>query len=228
VTPARAAIAVMALLVGACSAPPPPPPPPPRPAPPPVVLDPDAACLKDLADRKVAFETIAPPSAYPGCTIVNPVKVTGDARMDWSRPGTLSCAAAQAIQRFEAEVVQPTALRLLGQAVTRLDQMGTYDCRTRRTPGQPVAATGPAASRGGRLSEHARGQAIDIGGFLLADGSTISVKRDWKAGGPRAEFLRAVARGACDHFSVVLSPNSNALHADHLHLDIGPHRLCSP
>lgn len=145
--------------------------------------------------------------------------------MAWNRPGVLSCAMARTLERFEAEVVAPIAQRILGQRVARLQHMGTYDCRVRRTETTTAAAKGEG-SRGGRLSEHGRGQAIDIGGFELADGSVISVKKDWKGAGRRSDFLQEVARTSCQHFNVVLTPNHNRLHADHLHLDIGPHRLC--
>ena len=134
---------------------------------------------------------------------------------------------ARTIERFEAEAVEPTAMKLFGQKVVRLIHMGTYDCRSRRTETSvAAAANGQGGSRGGRLSEHARGQAIDIGGFQLADGTVITVKKDWHGTGPRADFLHEVAQLSCQHFNVVLTPNYNRLHHDHLHLDIGPHRLC--
>lgn len=215
------AFAVLTLaLLGACSSPPP------RPAPsPPPILDPDSACLKDLRDRRVAFE---PQAAFgnPGsCAVANPVKVTADSQTHWNRPGVMSCSMARVVDRFETQVVQAAAARILGQRVARLHHMGTYDCRSRRTE-TTVASSGEGKSRGGRLSEHGKGQAIDIGGFELADGTMISVKKDWQGAGKKSEFLQAVARASCEHFNVVLTPNHNKLHADHLHLDIGPHKLC--
>ena len=62
---------------------------------------------------------------------------------------------------------------------------------------------------------------------FLSDGTRIDVEKDWTDGGPRGRFLHAVALGACRYFSVVLTPATNGLHHDHLHLDIGPDRLCS-
>jgi len=221
----RILMVAVAALAGACAAPPPPPPPPPPPS---VALDPDAACLKDLRDHGVAFEPLAEvaPPASPACRIANPVKVSGEADIGWNRAGVLSCTTMQVVTRFETEVVQPAAQRHFGQKVARLLHMGTYECRARRTDSTVAAAAAGKPVRGGRLSEHGRGQAIDVGGFELADGRTITVRRDWRAGGPASAFLREVAQGACEHFSVVLTPNYNAVHADHLHLDIGPHKLC--
>jgi hypothetical protein len=218
----RAVLILCLLLVGACAAPP-------RPvavAPPPPILTPDAACLKDLRDRRVTFEAQAPMAAGV-CSVANPVKVSGDSQLNWNRPGVLSCAMARSIERFEVQVVEPAALKVFGQKVVRLVHMGTYSCRTRRTEASVAAAGGTqGGSAGGRLSEHAKGQAIDIGGFELADGTVISVKKDWTGAGKRSEFLQEVARSSCEHFNVVLTPNHNRLHNDHLHLDMGPHRLC--
>jgi hypothetical protein len=217
----RLAFAVLTLaLLGACSSPPP------RPASPPPILDPDSACLKDLRDRRVAFEPQAAFGSPGSCSIANPVKVTADSGTNWNRPGVMSCSMARVVDRFETQVVQAAAQRILGQRVAKLHHMGTYDCRTRRTE-TTVASSGEGGSRGGRLSEHGKGQAIDIGGFELADGTMISVKKDWRGAGKKSEFLQAVARASCEHFNVVLTPNHNKLHADHLHLDIGPHKLCS-
>ncbi|AKM09746.1 extensin-like domain-containing protein [Croceicoccus naphthovorans] len=103
--------------------------------------------------------------------------------------------------------VQPAAEELLGSRVVRISQLGTANCR--RVNG---ASTG-------RWSEHATGNAIDIAGFELADGRTVSVLRDWDAGDETAAFLRAARDGACDVFGTTLSPDYNALHADHFHLD---------
>lgn len=216
----RLVFAVLTLaLLGACSSPPP------RLAAPPPILDPDTACLKDLHDRRVAFEPQAAFGNAGTCAIANPVKVTADSQTSWNRPGVMSCSMARVVERFETQVVQAAAQRIFGQKVAKLHHMGTYNCRTRRT--ETTVAAADMGSRGGRLSEHGKGQAIDVGGFELADGTMISVKTDWKGAGKKSEFLQAVARASCEHFNVVLTPNHNKLHADHLHLDIGPHKLCS-
>jgi hypothetical protein len=102
----------------------------------------------------------------------------------------------------------------LGRNVVRVDHLGAYSCR---------ASTG----RHDQLSEHAYGLAIDISGFRLSDGTSVSVERDWARSGPKSAFLHHLAHAACGYFSVVLTPDSNADHFDHFHLDLGPSRLCS-
>src|SRR5690606_11398742 len=103
--------------------------------------------------------------------------------------------------------VQPAAESLLGSPVVRIEHLGTYACR--RIGGGET----------GRWSEHATGNAIDIAAFVLEDGRRISVSSDWNGEGRRSDFLNAARRSACDAFGTVLSPDYNAAHADHLHLD---------
>ncbi|MDO5642533.1 MAG: extensin family protein, partial [Paracoccus sp. (in: a-proteobacteria)] len=87
-----------------------------------------------------------------------------------------------------------------------------YECRAR------------VGGDDGRISEHAFGNAFDISGLRLSDGSTMMIgPRD--GSGDMAEAVQAAIRaGACLHFSTVLGPGSNAAHDDHLHFDIAARR----
>ena len=125
------------------------------------------------------------------------------------RPSGLvtSCSVAASMHLLETRIVQQAALRHLGSQVTAIDHAGSYSCR--RLYGRAE----------GSFSEHATADAIDILGFRLADGTRVSVLNDWKRDGPKSAFLREVRDGACRLFSTVLSPDYNAAHADHLHLD---------
>jgi len=210
---------VLALLGGCAGAPPPAPPP----AAPTVLLDPDAACLQELSAAHAEFRALGT-FGEGRCSIANPVRITAGS-VAWNHPGIVSCAMARTLVAFEAEVVQPLARQYFGQGVRRLDHFGTYDCRTRRTE-TSVAAAGMGSSKAGRLSEHASGRAIDLAGFQLDDGTEVSVKHDWRRGGATGGFLHAVARAACRRFNVVLTPNHDRLHQDHIHMDIGPYTLC--
>jgi len=109
--------------------------------------------------------------------------------------------------------VQPEAVRRLGQVVVRIHHLGAWDCRKR-------------SGSWLRMSEHAKGRAIDVAAFELADGTRVAVAEDWKAAGPRREFLRVLARRACAYFNVVLTPDSDSDHWNHFHLDVGPERAC--
>lgn len=215
-----ASLLLLALLA-ACAQPPAPmavAPPAPR------LLDPDSACLAELRTMPVDFQPVAAfGDVDQGCGVDNPVKVSATTGA-WNRPGVVTCAMARTISRFETEVVQPAARSYFGQGVRRIHHAGTYDCRVRRTSTTVAAALG--GSRGGRLSEHSKGRAIDIMAFELEDGSMVSVKRDWRGQGAKSAFLQQVAQASCSLFNVALTPNYNRLHQDHLHLDIGPSTLC--
>lgn len=119
----------------------------------------------------------------------------------------MSCPVAAALSVWEWEVVQPAARRYFGQRVVGIDHLGSYNCRRMYGRSQ------------GDFSEHATADAIDIAGFRLEDGTRITVLGDWKDTGDKGTFLRSVRNGACDLYSTVLSPEYNAAHRDHLHLD---------
>ncbi|WP_347303995.1 extensin family protein [Croceibacterium sp. TMG7-5b_MA50] len=121
-----------------------------------------------------------------------------------SRPVT-TCAVNAAVQVWLTQTVQPAAEELLGSPISRIEHLGTFSCR--RIGG------------GGNWSEHATGNAIDIASFVTEDGQRVTVLRGWDGEGAGADFLRRVRDGACNVFGTVLSPEYNAAHADHLHLD---------
>ena len=76
------------------------------------------------------------------------------------------------------------------------------------------------------MSQHATANAFDIAGFELADGRAVNLLSHWDGKGPEAQFLREVRDGLCEWFNVTLSPDYNALHADHFHVDMGPYLSC--
>jgi hypothetical protein len=171
------------------------------------------ACLSRLAAEEVSYRPVDSPEASDSrCRVDTAVRVSRiEAAL--SRPATMSCAMANRLDEFEREVVQPLARDELGDRVQRIDHLGSFSCRAN-------------TSRPSRLSQHALGQAIDIAGFRMADGSRVSVERDWSDSGAKSEFLHRLAAKACRYFSVVLTPDSNADHYNHLHFDIGPDRYC--
>lgn len=76
------------------------------------------------------------------------------------------------------------------------------------------------------MSQHATANAFDVSGFVLANGQRIILLKHWNGDGPKAQFLREVRNGLCEWFNVTLSPDYNALHADHFHVDMGPFLTC--
>lgn len=129
--------------------------------------------------------------------------------------GPLSCPMTAGLHKWIREGLQPAARRRLGSEVVTIESYGTYACRPRNN------------MAGGVPSEHSTANAIDIAGFRLADGRRITVLGDWNgADGDARAFLRDVHKAGCRNFQVVLGPEANAQHRDHLHFDMGRGPYC--
>jgi hypothetical protein len=103
--------------------------------------------------------------------------------------------------------VQPAALRWFNQPVVEIKQISSYSCR------QMVGA-------GPHISEHAFGNALDVAGFILADGRKVMVKTGWNGAPEEAGFLHDIQGAACSLFTTVLAPGYNVYHYDHIHVDL--------
>lgn len=144
-----------------------------------------------------------------GCGISNPVRVTSVAGVRLSSPARIDCTTAEALLTWVERSVKPS-LASRGGGAAELYVMASYACRTRNS--QP----------GARLSEHAKGRAIDIGGVTLRDGTRITVLRDYGRGWA-GQALANMRRQACGTFGTVLGPGV-AYHADHFHFDTARYR----
>ena len=172
------------------------------------------ACRAALERAGLRVSPIADRHDGDFCGLTNAVAVQRSS-IPWSDPPLqLSCPMAAALAVWEQQVVAPAAHRHLGARVNRIEHFGSYSCRR----------VGGGAT--GRPSQHATGNAIDVGGFRLADGRRVTVRGDWGRGTPADAFLHEVRDSACRLFSAVLGPEYNAAHADHLHLDMGPSSIC--
>ena len=126
----------------------------------------------------------------------------------------LRCGALVPLLLWQRHVVEPVAEREFGEHVVTIRNYGTYSCRNiNHAPDRP-------------RSQHATANAIDVAGFVLGDGTRISIGRDWRDAGAKGRFLHAVHEGACRFFGTVLSPDYNALHHDHFHMDASRWRVC--
>jgi hypothetical protein len=166
-------------------------------------------CRALLENAGAEDERAPPVSAGDQCGYDNGIRLRPEGRPVRYTPSPLvaSCQVAAAMFILERQVIEPAARRHLGSDVAAIEHFGSYSCR--RLYGREE----------GEFSEHATANALDIAGFRIADASRIRVARDWDSEGPEGRFLREVRDGACKLFSTVLSPDYNAAHADHLHLD---------
>ena len=70
------------------------------------------------------------------------------------------------------------------------------------------------------MSEHATGNAIDIGAITLDSGRTIDVRKPGFFAFREKSLLTNVRSDSCKYFNTVLGPGTNRQHADHFHFDL--------
>jgi hypothetical protein len=172
-----------------------------------------AQCTALLQESEVEFTPVSDETSGERCGFTNVVNLERSVT-PYSAPVRLTCPGAAALYLWERDIVQPAAEFHLGARVERIEHYGTYSCR--RVNG---AATG-------RMSQHATANAIDIAGFRLTDGRLVMVRTGWSGDTAESRFLHEVRDGACRTFRGVLSPDYNAAHHDHFHLDMGPFDMC--
>lgn len=129
-------------------------------------------CVRDLAPISAEIE-IDQPLRKGQCGAAAPV----DLRRIGPAPGprtivfkpavTINCKMVVALHTWVETVLQPKAEAMFGSPVTRIIGSSGYSCRNRY--GLPDT----------RLSEHAKANAVDIGGFVLANGRKIEVLTGW-------------------------------------------------
>lgn len=170
------------------------------------------ACVNNLMTTGVSF-LVVPNDTKGSCTVPQMV-VLDQGLFQYTGTGNVrgTCPLMTALHSWEKNVVQPAAAKHLRAPVSKVWEMGTYSCRN-------IAGTN-------KPSEHSKGNAIDIGGFHLANGQKITVLNDWGKNTPEGRFLREVHQGSCRIFNGVLGPNYNAAHKNHFHLDVGGWRSC--
>jgi hypothetical protein len=183
----------------------------------PIAVSPSARqCLAGLAATQASFVPLVDKYYGGGCSTLSSVtlsRLQGDSgAFDLSDLGPVACPLAESFAGWARYGVDRAARQILGSALVRIETMGSYSCRN-------VAGSG-------RLSAHARAEAIDVAAFVLADGRRINVLNDWNGGAAEKQFLRVIHDSACKRFGTVLGPNYNAAHHNHFHLELGDGSFC--
>lgn len=175
-----------------------------------------AQCHADLRAEGVDFRVLPDKNHGGGCGVFGAVQLL-DIGVPVTGVTAMRCGTARAFAGWVRNAVAPGAYQMLGSKLARVEGMGTYACRN---------VVGSARG-GGRRSGHALANAVDVGGFVLKDGRRVSVLADWNGPDERArDYMRLMRRSACRRFGTVLSPDYNAAHRDHLHLEDDGARFC--
>jgi len=181
-------------------------------------LAPEQAALLRLRRARVAFATVPDVRTARGCGYEGALEVSGVGDLPFSKPATIRRELAVKVAQWIEGTVKPAAEQILKQPIKQIVVWSSYSCRTargRRWGGQRH-----------RLSQHALGNAIDIGGFILQDGTFIAYRQHWHRKGPESDFLKATSAEACGQFSKVLTPDYDWVHRHHIHLDMAKGSLC--
>lgn len=149
------------------------------------------------------------PGKLRGCGARDAVRVRSVSGVTLSRPVLMTCETAKALNKWVSRDVETAFGR--SNRVVQLRVAAGYSCRTRNN--RP----------GAKISEHGRGRAIDISGFTLESGTTVSVLKGWRDRSTR-KALQRMWKAACGPFRTVLGPEADIYHRDHFHLDVARHR----
>ncbi|MDM9628878.1 extensin family protein [Rhizobium sp. S152] len=178
-------------------------------------------CVKELQSLGVVFQDISRIDDGNGCGIDKPIKVSEVLPGIKLKPDAVfRCPVALALARWMKETVIPAARVAAADqgAITTVNQASSYICRLRNS------------AETGKVSEHARGNAVDIASFSFEKGEDIAVKPRREDSTLIGAFQRTVSAAGCLYFTTVLDPESDAAHETHFHLDVlerkGGYRYC--
>jgi hypothetical protein len=124
-------------------------------------------------------------------------------RIDIKPAPVLRCEFAESVAAWLRDEVAPRVDKL-GAQLRTVETFDDFECRSRNR----VA--------GAKLSEHGKGNAVDLRSFVLADGRSIGLTDMSVA----KEFRDEIRDSACHRFTTVLGPGADAQHESHIHLDL--------
>jgi hypothetical protein len=170
-------------------------------------------CTSDLNRLGAKYRILPDYWGQNGCSAINAV-LLDSAGASITNLRATQCPLARSFAAWVRGPLQQAAREYYGMPVIRVETMGSFACRQVRG----VAST--------NMSEHAYANAIDVGGFVLANGRRITVLAGWTADNKDGQFLRTLRKSACKQFQTVLTPDYNAAHRDHFHFDLGRGPYC--
>jgi hypothetical protein len=179
------------------------------------------AKLSDCDERLARIAVIAPmprligPGACGGGDMVrvDAVLLADSKRIDIKPAPYLRCAMAESLASWVRDEAAPR-VATAGVALRSVETYDDFECRGRNRV------------TGAKLSEHGKGNAVDVRGFTLVDSRYIALT-DITAAKDLREDLR---KSACARFTTVLGPGSDGYHEAHIHLDLAErhngYRIC--
>jgi hypothetical protein len=167
----------------------------------------EKSCRLLLQKLGVSYTDIPAIHDGPSCGIDYPVQVQAINGVRILPAAKLNCGMAVTFARWVKDDLVPTARIRYFSGVTTIRQMSSYACRPMNS------------KRGNPWSEHARGNAIDVGQIILNNGEGIDVRKPGFFSFRQKGLLNSVRADSCKYFNTVLGPG-DPYHGDHFHFDL--------
>ena len=169
----------------------------------------EVACRSRLRRLGVEFRDVPRIANGPSCGIDYPIELSGLSGGIGVKPAVkLNCEVTEAFALWVKNELAPAARYRYLTGIRTIKPLGGYSCRTMNS------------RRGNPMSEHARGNAIDVGTFVLKSGREIDVRKPGFFAFREKGLLKAVRSDSCKYFNTVLGPGSDPSHKDHFHFDL--------
>lgn len=167
-----------------------------------------AACAQLVRSGLAKIEPSTRRQAGGACRVPDLVELSAlrlaDGRViDLKPSAAVNCRMALAVVNWVRGDIAPAVARL-GSPLETLHVAASYSCRPMNR------------QRGNRLSEHGRGNALDVGGYTLANGEHYVIR----GRSLPASFRVSMRQSACARFETVLGPGSDGFHEEHIHVDL--------
>jgi hypothetical protein len=177
--------------------------------PPPAVLPTPAtlACYERLG-RIAHFAPLPIQSEPAQCATVDLVRLDRVTMPDRTEvavnpPPVLLCSMAEAVAEWVRIDAGPAAAEL-GAPLAAITEVDSYSCRGRNN------------ITGAKLSEHGKGNALDVSAVRLRNGGTFKLTDPLVS----KQFREEMRSLACARFTTVLGPGSDGYHEEHIHFDL--------
>lgn len=172
--------------------------------------DPIQQCLSDLKAAGVEFQSLGNVTKE-GCAVEGAIELDALAspfgKIAFPGKPTLACTFARQFTSFVRNAAAPLTLAYLGAKLTAIDSGPGLVCRTRyNAPGE-------------KISEHAKGDAVDVTAFRLENGRTLTVEGSSASAEIDGVWIKTLRATGCGYFTTILGPGSNEAHKAHLHFD---------
>lgn len=179
----------------------------------------EKACRQRLKRLGATFRDLPAISSGKGCSIPYPVELTKlSGGIEIKPAAKLNCQVTEAFAKWVKNELGPAARTRYLSGVRSINQLSSYSCRTMNS------------KRGAPMSEHAKGNAIDVGKITLDNGRAILVRQPGLFAFRQKSLLNNIRADSCKYFTTVLGPGSDVHHKDHFHFDLrtrkGGYRHC--